>query len=567
MRRRYLVIIALSCLAVAPATQPADVAALINSLADRDPVVRATATQQLQKIGSAAREELQQALSDPDPEIRTRAAALLGSMSLVRSGDPPAVRKLLEQFRTADPSSRAALINDELFRQSGQAAITALKRILTDATSEDDRWAAARALRSREDANAMRQIREIDTKGRDNIPLLITVGLAWQGRDTPKAMGMLRRAVDLATARGAPVDAEVLVVFLTLTTQSIQAGQFDDAATLLRQRASLGQTEWPTTPASLELLALHANHGPLTGFATDVASIDPTELTSPIPLYCAARLLQRSRQPLLAEALVATTLHRWNKTEPEARIATGQFLVEHAWDRWAKQEFLAALDIATPEMEPDVLMRLASLAVDNNDPEAAVGYLDRVIAALPPGGQFVRVTRQGYQQIVNDMVLRNELAQQRYRAARLADDKKAMDDQLAELLQGPTIDIDLVSEMLPKLRRDGRNAEADRLFLRAYSEYKEVLDRDPDSAEFQNNLAWLCARSGERAAEAVELSTKATSIDKDNAAYLDTAAEAQFRVGNAAEAVKLEQRALALRPGDPFMRKQLARFKRGLGTK
>ena len=48
----------------------------------------------------------------------------------------------------------------------------------------------------------------------------------------------------------------------------------------------------------------------------------------------------------------------------------------------------------------------------------------------------------------------------------------------------------------------------------------------------------------------------------ENAAYLDTAAEAHFRNGDAKGAVRMETRALELRPNDAFMQEQLARFKR-----
>jgi len=42
---------------------------------------------------------------------------------------------------------------------------------------------------------------------------------------------------------------------------------------------------------------------------------------------------------------------------------------------------------------------------------------------------------------------------------------------------------------------------------------------------------------------------------------MDTAAEANFRVGNIDEAIRLETKGLEGRPNDRFMREQLERFK------
>jgi hypothetical protein len=52
--------------------------------------------------------------------------------------------------------------------------------------------------------------------------------------------------------------------------------------------------------------------------------------------------------------------------------------------------------------------------------------------------------------------------------------------------------------------------------------------------------------------------------EPDSAAYLDTNAEAHFRAGQAAEAVRLETLALKYQPGDKFMEGQLKRFRAGV---
>jgi tetratricopeptide (TPR) repeat protein len=76
-----------------------------------------------------------------------------------------------------------------------------------------------------------------------------------------------------------------------------------------------------------------------------------------------------------------------------------------------------------------------------------------------------------------------------------------------------------------------------------------------------NNLAWLLARSDVNLDEALKLATRAIELDPENAAFLDTAAEANFRAGNAPEAMRLEQLALEQNPDDGFMTRQLERFR------
>jgi predicted Zn-dependent protease len=56
---------------------------------------------------------------------------------------------------------------------------------------------------------------------------------------------------------------------------------------------------------------------------------------------------------------------------------------------------------------------------------------------------------------------------------------------------------------------------------------------------------------------------RAIGAKPENYAYLDTAAEVKFRLGKVEEAIALEERALALKPGDEFIEGQLRRFRAG----
>ena len=91
--------------------------------------------------------------------------------------------------------------------------------------------------------------------------------------------------------------------------------------------------------------------------------------------------------------------------------------------------------------------------------------------------------------------------------------------------------------------------------------------RSSSVAVAMNDLAWFCARTGEHADEAIALADRALGLEPENYAYIDTAASAHFAAGDAAEAARLEKRALLMRPSDVFMQRQLQRFEAAANQK
>jgi tetratricopeptide (TPR) repeat protein len=79
--------------------EAARIAEAARQLGDPAFDVRQKATEDLWRAGSAAEAELRAALKSPDPEVRTRAAAVLGRLRLgIRPETPLDVRVLIEQF-------------------------------------------------------------------------------------------------------------------------------------------------------------------------------------------------------------------------------------------------------------------------------------------------------------------------------------------------------------------------------------------------------------------------------------------------------------------------------------
>jgi tetratricopeptide (TPR) repeat protein len=269
-------------------------------------------------------------------------------------------------------------------------------------------------------------------------------------------------------------------------------------------------------------------------------------------IYALARLLDRRGMTPLAAAVAAVARRAGAQSAPE-RTQVGTFLADHGWDAYAAAEFGAAV-----ALEPDAALnaryKLAVLAAKHKRYAQAAAHYKVILDGIGLGGAADRPA---------SVQLWGAYHLQAVKAALAAGDTAAVKQHLDEVAQLPLGDAEVVMELVPIFRDQGRAADAKKLFAPAYAQSKQALDQDPGSPEMMNNLAWLCARAGERLGEAVDLSRRAVALDPVNAAYLDTAAEAMFQTGDHAEAVRLETEALKYRPDDEFMIEQLERFRNG----
>ncbi len=83
---------------------------------------------------------------------------------------------------------------------------------------------------------------------------------------------------------------------------------------------------------------------------------------------------------------------------------------------------------------------------------------------------------------------------------------------------------------------------------------------DPSSL---NGLAWACATNDMFLPEALTAAERAVALEPKETGILDTLAEVHYRMGNAAKAIEVETKALALAPSDNYLKEQIARFKSG----
>ena len=164
--------------------------------------------------------------------------------------------------------------------------------------------------------------------------------------------------------------------------------------------------------------------------------------------------------------------------------------------------------------------------------------------------------------------------------------KKAWSDAVASYRNGlkRVGTADLAIRLTAALRAAGSNTEADQFtaswlkehpddrgfysylaesamakkdFAGAASQYRVMLQKQPNDAMALNNLAWVSRQLNDP--KAIEYAERANQLLPENAAILDTLSELLLDKGEVKRAVELQQKAVALAPDNAELRMNLAR--------
>ena len=559
------------CLADSPATAMAlspvlrDLFERLNSekFADRE-----SASQQLANYGQLVRPALIDATrTGQSPELRSRAAQLLCSLSWAVPEDSPLVRQALTSYASTNPEYRAkAIVQLGLI---GAPAFEAFIRLLHDEPNDEVRWSIVHQLHAFTTAEQRHRLQQLDISA-DDAPLLAASGWAWLANDLPRGEALLNRAADLAVEHPArdlnhieaPADGEsptteVQRLLRWLSIRGMHKGDYD--AAVLRTRQAILHGDQPLSDAMLDLFVIHAEHGPRLGFDEDVRLAEKS-FYSPEMMYVMGRLYARQNQPLLATTCYrAAALSALSTQGTHIRVA--RFLLGRRWFDLAQiecEQALATSGSEKPYMDADAHMLLSHCAAWQGDDAKAANCLESALRAI---AQLPRVNPNYASR------LRVELDWHLLRVASGKHDQAAMPPLVNRLIEyqapdprmGLTADIEI--DVIRALKSLGRKEEAARRFNRQFDEYRKQLEAEPFNAEILNNIAWFCARCEEKREEAVGWSAEAIRLAPVDSAYLDTAAEAAAQAGQAEVAARYEERALRLLPGDRFMMAQWVRFK------
>jgi len=552
-----LLVAPLTARAARPTTADSfDVSQLIDALSDPDWTVRKQASERLTLLGPAARPQIVRAARSDDPEQRARAAEILRKLPWYTADDPPSVRSILEHYGPSSDGGRVELIV-QLVRRGAPSSV--LLRLLNEEPRDLVRWTLVAALFQSSDAQTLKTLRELDPQSSDP-PVLMLAGRAWLDLDRTKALKLLRRAVDADGVRPSNDQGMLGYAYEELMKSALARGDFDEAADLLRRQVPRDKlpTEMrerdalETQGAHLAALAaLHRYFGPLRGYADDRRTWARKEAMPPSMSERVIGLLTELGSP---PPLPATAKFDVSALD---RHAAGEYLLRNKFLTAAELELADALPAAKqegPYVEFDVMYLLGRAIAEAGRDDEAADWLDRAMRLRKDG----RVELNDH---AADDDIRAEIAFRRARGAQARGDLSAADRQVQSLLQCTPGNNDVTISFIRWLKETGRQTQARTLFERVYEQAHDRVSGADAKPGPQNDLAWLCARCGERLDDAIANARAAVEAMPDTAAFIDTLAEANFARGHREEAIKLETRALELSPENDFMRQQLERFK------
>jgi tetratricopeptide (TPR) repeat protein len=558
-----LALVFTACVRAAPTVDPASKPAggekryqnLIDQLADPDPLLRDHAAEELTRIGARARPALLEAINLGDPQVSPRAGEVLLKIPWYEPHDPNVVRQLLQDYGTKETGDRAR-IAEMLAQFPAHVSATALVRLAEQDPSPTVRWMVMRTISQHMyDDEMAKSLREVDVT-HAGAPLLAVAARAWLSVDPEKAMALLHRAVHLEDNKPSFDSGALDFAFDLLVSSAKAKKQLEQAAQLLRLQARRERQLGDDDPTAVyELFALHAQDGPIKGLSDDLRDFQ-AYLGHPQVLYCLSIMEQRLGHGMTAIALDRAAFAA-SVTSQQSRWNAAAFLSAHEWLPLAKRELVAVLrGEGDSKLAYDLLARtrLSTLLGEDGDDNAAADQLRAAVEELRDSARS--------RPFIEDLVA--QVHWREFRAARTAGDEATMNQKVEALVALSPSESSIALDLVPYLKERGRADDAKAVFNKAYETANAKLAVDPLNPEQLNEVAWLCARCDERIEDAVKMAMRAVSLAPESYAILDTAAEANFRAGNAKKAVELETRALELKPNDKFMLEQIARFRKGL---
>jgi tetratricopeptide (TPR) repeat protein len=396
-----------------------------------------------------------------------------------------------------------------------------------------------------------------------NAPLLAAAGWSIRFSKPDKAAELIKKALAIEAEHPSAFRGQTDFAFDWLIQRAFAQKDFKQMVQLLREQAE--RAPWSTgelpDPVA-QLFAAHADHGPLPGLAGDLRSYQEY-LGHPELIYTLARMLER-RDHRIGAAMVNALAMIMGGPTGESHYMTGVFLAERGWSAAAERELLCSLTLSNGRLY-ESYVELSALAEQRDDDLSAAQYLERGLQQLRDSGQI-------RQSLLAEQI-ESQIQLHYVRAFRQAHDLNALKTHLEKFMQfnqtAQMLDRDpeQAADIVPALQDVGRNAEADEIFDAAYAAIRGKVNTAPTDPMPKNNLAWLCACSGKKLDEAVKYSNEAVALDPEDAACLDTQAEAFMRTGNAQRAVEIETHALQIKPEDVYMKKQLERFRAAAAKK
>lgn len=538
-----------------PATGDERARQLIDQLLDADPAVRKKAESELIKLGESARDDLAQASRGGDPRLAPRAAVVMLRLPFHRPDDPPEIRKLVNRYgRLTVEERQAAAIS--LMPLENSAPV--LVRLMNDDPSPQVGWFISRLFATQDDA-FWEPVKSADFT-HASPPLLATAARGWFFLDRPKAVGLLRRVAEMEEQNPTADAGDISLVHDLLAADAIARGDLIEAQTQLRKKPPADSIRMSP------VLAFYGAFGPIKGFTHDLETLREG-LALPQNLYAMARMFDHPA--FAAVPKILRTIPPNTTMEIEERIVLAQELRERGWLAESRVELLKVLESAATAEKSEgnlavqltALLRLMQLEKEAGNDLSVAEHAEKSLELVKsqPGGQIID----------NPQYLAGvtaSAATARLRIAMNNSDENELRKQLAVLKDidvGSFEDTDLAIDTILGLRKVGQTKEADLLYVNAGNKARATFNTPIPDVDDLNNLAWLASNCDMDLGEAESCINRAIRANPTAYSLIDTAGEVAYRQGKFDRAVELETLALAMRPGDRFMRQQLAKFKLG----
>lgn len=557
----------------------AEIQTLINQLGDPEPEVRNNAAKALRERGAVVKRALLKATESPRPAIADAAQALLAEIPWSEPGDSAAIKTALSNYGSLEPAERAVRLRalaTTSTRPGGLAGQRkATLRVLSQEHAPEVAWLVLPFINP--DASWAEPIKQIDEATASSALLLFKARHLQQVGQQEQALALMQRTIDLESREPTTSVQNVYPATAKLTQNDRRQRRYAKAAERLRTLLQRGDDSSAPAINEMEesLLELQTRFGPLPGFAGDLTrDTSPTGgVRQAVALAAICERVGTGIGPLLLDAALADRPNEDNVAKATRLVEAGNMLAklgaaEKAIPVLERVSAMAGDDLATNELavragEAD--LRLHDLYAQTERYLKAATHLELAIARLQM--QFEAVRANGERTAIPMAELQARIHWNYFKHAEQQKDTAAMQDRAKQILATGSDSSSIFLDVLPTLEQTNTPAEVDEYFNRVYAAADAQLKAQPDDASNYNEVAWLCARAGRRLDEALKLSTEAVKRKPDEAAFLDTLAEAQFRVGKIKDAIASEEKALQSRPDDTFMQEQLARFKQAATTR
>ena len=549
-----------------------------DQLVDPDPAVRARARERFIAAGPEARAALLEAARNTSPAIRRAAVALIDKLPRHLPTDPPKISALLQNYGNANVDVRREILG-QINALPGDIGRPVLIRLLLNEPESDATWFIAVAAIQNLTREAAGQLANLGVD-RATAPQAFVAAWGLRHQDRPRSRQLLDHVLASMSiespysgvARGRAFDMLIEFDRRALRHESALAGlrRYRDAVIQAHAHLFDAEVDGRITEhghtlqqdRAVDVLLHHAMFGPFPGWASDIAVA--------LSLY-----QYRPFEARTLPACLAVVEKTWLAPVAKAVFEVQQRPQGDLQFRWGSirvfaelNQFDRAVGFAAPLPNTQVNVALIRLQqyTRYGTPEQKVQAIRDAIplvsgeVSFEAGGDALDFghTITGAQWRQGLLAAQVEQYRQLGQLDKAGTAMDALRDNTGKL--SPELDDSAACDLLPTLRAQGKNQEADELFQRFYGKSKAELDASPESSSKLNQLAWLCGMARSELDAAEGFARRAVEIDPNQGGYVDTLAVVLFEQGKIDEAIATQKRAVELEPLHVELRSRLERF-------